>query len=241
MTKKKIKFIADSKTIENLVPMPKPAKACIPDWYKETTMFYSGKTLEIGNNFKALKTIKACMPVLDSITAGYIQETWQDFFIEHNDEGGIRFASPNGDIEMVAIRDHISLGKMPIPEGHAGFFLHWNRVWAPVLPKGYSAIIQHPAYGFDLPFTVVPAIIDADEYNGTTGKVGFFIKKDFQGLIPMGTPMYQIIPFKREAWESEKVIVGDAERLELDKQNFAIRQNFIGSYKKKFWQRKDFS
>jgi hypothetical protein len=53
--------------------------------------------------------------------------------------------------------------------------------------------------------------------------------------------MYQIIPFKREAWESEKVIVGDAERLELDKQNFAIRQSFIGSYKKKFWQRKDFS
>ena len=237
---KTIKFIAEDKNIENLVPMPKPAKAYIPDWFKETTTYYNGNKIEIGRDFSSQKTLKSCIPILDVMTAGYIQETWQDLFIEHDGKDGIRFAMPNGTIEMVSIRDQRQLGKMPRYEGHEGFFLNWHRLWNPVLPKGYSAIYQHPAYMNDLPFTSVPAIVDADQYYAK-GKVGFFIKKGFQGVIPAGTPMYQIIPFKREEWRSEKVVTTEQDRVALEKQNFDIDTSFLGAYKRKFWSRKEFN
>jgi hypothetical protein len=31
----------------------------------------------------------------------------------------------------------------------------------------------------------------------------FVIEENFEGIIPKGTPMFQVIPFKRENWEME--------------------------------------
>ena len=46
-------------------------------------------------------------------------------------------------------------------------------------------------------------IIDLDEgmYNGN---IPFFINGNFTGVIDQGTPIAQIIPFKREDWKIEK-------------------------------------
>lgn len=239
MRKQKIRWIAEDKLVEDGIPTPKPAKSYIPDWYKDTTSYYNGNTLEIGQDFSALKTIKTCMPVLDVMSAGYIQESWSDLYIEH-DGDRIKFATPNGRVSLATLRDPHALGRMPLLDGHEQFFFHWNRVWNPVLPKGYSALIQHPAYMHDLPFTSLPAIVDSDQYY-SPGKVGFFIKKGFQGVIPAGTPMYQIIPFKRDEWEAEKLVVGDKERADLTRISFETDSSFIGAYKRKFWSRKSFS
>lgn len=239
ITSKKIKFIAQSKDVERLVTPPKPAKFYVPDWYKKTTSFYNGNKLEIADDFSERKTIKTCMPFLDIMNAGYIQETWQDLYIEQ-DGDEIKYATPNGRVEMVYVRDPKQLGMMPRMEGHELFFLNWFRVWNPILPKGYSAIFQHPAYRNDLPFTSVSAIIDSDEYF-SGGKVGFFIKKGFQGVIPAGTPMYQIIPFKRDSWESEIVNITEKEQQLIDQQNFNTRSTFLGFYKKRYWKRKEYN
>lgn len=237
---KTIKFIAENKIVEEFVPSPKPAKNYIPEWYKKTTSYYHGNSIEVPSDFSEPKTIKTCMPVLDIITAGYIQETWQDLYIEHDGKENIRYAVPNGSVQMVVIRDNKQLGLMPEIEGHETFFLNWNRVWNPVLPKGYSALFQHPAYRNDLPFTSVSAIIDSDNYY-SGGKVGFFIKKGFQGVIPAGTPMYQIIPIKRESWKSEILKLNDDKRVQIEKQTFNTRSTFLGGYKRKYWNRKEYT
>jgi hypothetical protein len=35
------------------------------------------------------------------------------------------------------------------------------------------------------------------------GSIPFFIKKGFEGIIPAGTPILQIIPFKKDNWTSK--------------------------------------
>lgn len=237
---KTIKFIPDSKDVENFVAPPKPAKLTLPDWYKKTTSYYGGNQIEVPEDFSEPKTFKTCMPFLDIMGAGYIQETWVDLFIEHDGKDWVRYATPNGRVQMVSIRDQKQLGKMPRMGGHEMFFMNWARVWNPVLPKGYSAIFQHPAYRNDLPFTSISAIIDSDNYYAA-GKVGFFIKEGFQGVIPAGTPMYQIIPFKRDSWNSEIVSLTENETLQQDKQVFNTRYTFLGGYKKNYWNRKEFN
>jgi hypothetical protein len=68
------------------------------------------------------------------------------------------------------------------------------------------------------------------------GNIPFFIKKGFTGTIPAGTPMFQILPIKREDWKSETQEYNDFFWEEKIKE----KQNFSGFYKKQIWQRKSF-
>ena len=45
---------------------------------------------------------------------------------------------------------------------------------------------------------ILCAIFNTEEIN-----VPFVIKNNFSGIIERGTPMFQVIPFKREKWDSK--------------------------------------
>ena len=65
----------------------------------------------------------------------------------------------------------------------------------------------------------------------------FFIKEDFIGIIPAGTPIVQIIPVKRDFWEREYLKFDTKTSLvEIEKYLSTIKR----SYKNKFWQRKSY-
>ena len=104
------------------------------------------------------------------------------------------------------------------------------------LPKGYSALITHPLNRFDLPFVVASGIID-DGYAMAKGNYPFFIKKDFNGIIKQGTPIAQVLPFKRESWVSEDdpLILGEA--MLNHKKATAV---LFGWYKNTFWRKKQY-
>ena len=229
--------------------MPKPAKLYIPEWYKESLSF-----IDYDNNLHTNKlsfykpgvpsaTIKTCIPFLDTLSFGYIQETWCDIFIEYKNNELIYHYSYNPDVANPIISDRATeaMAKMPVPAGFNGkIFFHWARVWNPVLPKGYSSLVTHPFNRDDLPFKCASGIIDSDRYF-LNGKVGFFIKENFTGLIPKGTPMYQIIPFKKESWKTKDFVSKNKTSTMIEQQKNNIQSVFSGGYKKKYWNKKDFS
>jgi hypothetical protein len=244
---KKIGFVASNKHIEDNVPMPKSAKVYIPEWYKESASFFNHDNnsytnkLSFGEVGTPSKTVKVCVPFLDTLSFGYIQETWCDIFIEYKNEQLFYHYSYNSESPIISTRPIESIAKMPVPLGfNKDLFFHWSRVWNPVLPKGYSALITHPFNRDDLPFKCVPGIIDSDRYF-VEGKVGFFLKKDFVGLIPKGTPMYQIVPFKKESWETKKIIPKNKILKKIEEQTYNIQSVFTGGYKKNHWNRKSFN
>jgi hypothetical protein len=64
--------------------LPVPAFQEIPDWYKDTKSYMTGKkepTIDMDNP----GTIKRCMPVFDAITAGYIIKTPADVWVSKKD------------------------------------------------------------------------------------------------------------------------------------------------------------
>lgn len=216
----KISFKEGQDNLESFVSAPIPAKLLIPKWYKDIK-----PTNEI--------SLKHCLPFFDALSAGYIQTTWAEMSITKNNNG--LDVSINGNVELCNIRDKPNLSITD--EFYQKEFI-WRRHWISKLPKGYSLLITHPLNRLDLPFMTVSAIVDSDNfYHRSYGNIPFYLKKDFQGVIPKGTPMYQIIPFKRDNWERSIEKYDLQESLDND-----IVMESIGEhpYKKKFWQRKDY-
>lgn len=90
-----IKFFASSQVAEDRVPMPKPAKLYVPQWYKDIK---NNNSLDFDDKgpLAQLSDIKRCMPFLDGLTTGYIQETWTDIWIRLNKDGSVSYASAIG-------------------------------------------------------------------------------------------------------------------------------------------------
>jgi hypothetical protein len=68
--------------------------------------------------------------------------------------------------------------------------------------------------------------------------IPFYLQAGFEGIIPQGTPIAQLIPFKNESWSSEKT-EGMVKEGELNRS----RSNalFYGWYKKTWWTKKDYT
>jgi hypothetical protein len=66
----------------------------------------------------------------------------------------------------------------------------------------------------------------------------FYIKEDFTGVIPKGTPIAQIIPFKRELWKLQEDSAIEQEGTLYNKKSNA--STFTGWYKTEIWKKKTF-
>jgi hypothetical protein len=231
----KISFLPSDEYVSRYVPHPKPAKNCIPDWYKKIPAVKENEQKMSNGKMKIdLSALKACMPFIDALGAGYIQETWTDIEIGKVNEQ-LEYNFPLGP-DIMKLRKNVNVS-LSFAYFEAEFV--WQSVWRPKLPEGYSILITHPLNRLDLPFTTMTGIIDADEfYHTRTGSIPFFIHNSFTGVIPVGTPMFQMIPIKRDVWES---VVEPFDPIVAEKQNREIRQHVWKAYKNKFWHKKSYS
>jgi hypothetical protein len=214
---------------------PVPAKSHIPDWYKKSPLHtdYS-KELKIGSILRQNnKGIKYCMPMLDGLTHGYVAELWCDLQI---------YRTPTGpqihwemDPEVLQARDKKGMEHLPIPAGHLDKHFIWKNPYSIKTPKGYSCLLTHPLNRYDLPFTTMSAIIDSDSYM-PPGNYPFYLREDFEGIIPAGTPMFQIIPIKRSNWTSSL----NKDFTELGTQRVWKTMTHTGWYKNNIWIKKTF-
>ena len=235
----KIDFIASDRLTELTVPSPVPVAQDIPDWYKENPRFFGEKNNPEFMNGKVINnSLKACIPFYDAITSGYIQKTWCDIHLN--------FDYKNGNLmdfqynyskkpEIISHRDSpVSL--KTFDDIHRVEFV-WKIPWLPILPKGWSALFVHPLNRIDLPFISLSGLIDSDKFfHSGYGNYPFYVKKGFNNrIIPAGTPMYQIIPIKRESWNSKIKIISDDQRTINLSKNLT---HFFGTYKRLFHEKK---
>lgn len=234
---KKITFVATSKEIKLLLPPPKPAKTYLPKWYKET-LPTTYNSLEFDNAGTIQTNIKNCIPFLDIMTAGYIQESWTDLEIREKDGIVEYFYAGILGNDVPTLLSHRKKSSVPVGKDFYPFEFVWHQAWSPKLPKGYSYILTHPINRIELPFYTIGGIVDADKFNYTSGgNLPFYIKKGFTGIIPEGTPLYQIIPFKRDNWKN-LILENNVEKSQ--KSRYSLRRFFIGGYKKQYWSKKKF-
>lgn len=211
------------------------AKSHIPEWYKKIPKFKNKGEL---NEQKGLElTLKGCMPFIDAISCGYMITLPYDIYVKDNNGYPLLFWRDLPDFQTPRQRDQVA-DKSLVPTGHYELEYTWNTCVSIEAPKGYSMLLTHPLNRYDLPFTTLSGIIEGGLSTDPHGNYPFYIKKGFEGFIEQGTPIIQIIPFKQDAWKSEKTD-GVLKKSHFQGQELSLK--FFGWYKNTIWNRKDYS
>lgn len=247
MFEKIIQFSAPSIYLElnDKETYPVPIKLNLPEWYKKI------------KHTPPNRTVKGCMPFLDTLTSGYLLKMPIDFFIEHNIEKNIsgekdatQYAG-TFDIEGICANSMINVNHRA--EFHAPFQLEGSSLleknksmavhkilnpWRIKTPKGYSCLFVPPLNNADDRFSIIPGIVDTDVFEQEINFPIIINGDKYPTLtttLKKGLPYVQIIPFKRDSWKMEIKPYKIKDKI---KHTLLYNLNFFRNYQNNFWIKK---
>jgi hypothetical protein len=236
---KLIKFIPWSKVIKETTPHP--VKTSVPQWWRDGETTFESKFHSHADGTPH-EGMKMCVPFMEIMMTGYTLLTPFDIYVTKTESGdtSIKWHGPEiveeNQVQFIGHRPPELGATIPRPAGHSKVSYTWFSYWSWKTPRGYSTFVTHPFNRHDLPFTTLNGIVDSDKFH-LNGNIPFYLKADFEGIIPAGTPFAQIYPFKRISW---KMWVDDTFNEDiLEKQGKPLRLPG-GGYKKKMWSKKEF-
>ncbi len=210
---------------------PQPASKFIPEWYKNMESYIGGEKKPKGDGTTSA-TIKRCMPVFDAINAGYIITTPADVYVSIKD-GQQHFEWSS--LGLISFHPIEQAPEHPARNKHA--YPKWINYWGIRTPKGYSVMFVPPMHRESL-FTILPGIVDTDDYYSPVNFPFVVNDPEFEGMIPKGTPIAQVIPFKRESWTMQ--FGGEKEIKEESKNIKTLETKFFDRYKTMFRKNKEY-
>ena len=237
---KKIKFYPYSEETVALDINPEASSKFLPEWYKKAPSVINNGGISFG---MIGTTIKKCMPIFDLITAGYMIPAPCDIYVDATNPEKLEWSIPAGILklqaDMFAVHAREQYDHLPINKDmyHKDLFRNFP-FWSVGTPKGYSSIFLQPAYSDSSPLTALQAIVDTDSFV-SNGHLSFLVEKDFKGIIKKGTPLIQVIPFKRESWGKTLESVEKAENI-FSTQGLKLRSVFSNGYKNFFRSKKEY-
>jgi hypothetical protein len=176
------------------LPHPTPATKTIPDWYKDMPRARDPDTNEPTDRLvwadakygklRSGMTLKQCIPLRDYLTSGYIIPLWGDIAASMRDN--VPFFAWQYD-------DVTKMGWHP---------MKLMSPWAFKTPPGYSSFFFSPRYYKGL-IEVLPAIVDTDTHHNVNFPFVYHGENNVDCVIERGTPVIQVVPFKRESWTME--------------------------------------
>lgn len=219
---------------------PKLAKTQVPKWFSSANKYWKeeGQKEILKHVWGAdVLSFKSCPALLDIFLNGYYLTTPCDITFYKDPNNNFLVAKTEPGYENF-IGEREPMNGFAVPYGYEEQHFHWYPNWGVRLEKGYSAIFISPINRYDLPFISTAGIIDSDMLE-IPGLVPFFLRENFSGLVPAGTPYLQIIPFKREKWKMELDYPEQEKMVEIkNKAAKLLRTNENGQYRKYLWQRK---
>ena len=248
MFEKVIEFSAHEDYFSIKEDYPVPIKLNIPEWFKKL------------EHTVLNKTVKGCMPFLDSLTSGYLLKMPQDFNVRHNVDNknekgedfkdsfqtfGLHEMSQLLNAKLINLNSGIDvhstkqLGEAPFIKKNKNLpFYKIINPWKIKTPKGYSCLFVPPLNNSDDRFSIIPAIVDTDTF---PNEINFpiVINGDkypvLETTIKKGAPYVQIIPFKRDSW---KMTVRARKQKEIQNSRLFYGLKLFNIYKDKYWNKK---
>ncbi len=227
-----IKF-AHKDGLNDLFP-PVPANKGLPDWYKDAQSYWNEEKKPVVGGIAA--TIKRCMPVLDILSSGYLLRTNQDLFVEQRENGPYFHWMENKENPKQVISQHDPFQVQNHPLNQFGYQLKLDNDWIVTTPKGYSCLFIPPVHRENI-INILPAVVDTDSYYQSVSFPFNLNNKDFEGFIKAGTPIAQVIPFKRESYKMDIVELDVKRKKSNDGKSFS---KIFDAYRNWFWHRKEY-
>lgn len=212
---------------------PIPAEKNIPQWYKNMVSYYSKDN---GKQKQETETIKRCMPVFDAFTAGYLLVLHTDLTISYDENKALQINWANDTQDTITFHGaHQLVGYrgLDLPTGAPKL----RNPWGITTPKGYSCYFMPPTHRDKIGIRILEGYVDTDTYNNSV-QFPFLIDEGFQGDIPAGTPIAQVIPFKRSSFQMR--IGKEEERKKMHSTYRVLRSNWINGYRNLFRQEKNY-
>jgi hypothetical protein len=187
----RIRFLC-SKEDEGVLPPPVPARDYLPNWFRRLPAFDPQRTSAADSGL----TIKRCMPFLDAMTTGWIIPLAATVRLEIRD-GGTRVDS-GWDFDRTMVSNH---GTHQI-KGHPKDRLppcKFHNYWTIVTPPGWSCLFVDPLNRPNGIFELVSGVVDTDSYASQVHFPFFATGLDGLHVIEKGSPLVQVIPFRRDS------------------------------------------
>lgn len=228
-----IEFSLLDDSFSGWIEKPVPSVTMLPQWYKNIDRYVTRDVPVPEKNINL--TVKPCFPFRDALSSGYFLTAISDVVVEHNYMTGAYDFSWSVTPNIIELHPYEQVQGIKAPAGYdTSIAPKWMNPYVITTPPGYSCLFLSPMM-HDLPFFTLPGVVDTDTFNLNVN-FPFLLQKGFSGTIEKGTPIVQVIPFKRESWTmKEGKIIKDA---------FARRNKMFskmtGYYKDYFWKRKTY-
>lgn len=188
-----IRFLCEAED-EGVIAAPFAAKGYMPDWFRKLPSIDKAR---VSTNDTGL-TIKRCMPFLDAMTTGWIIPLPATVRLDVKDGGARVDAGWDFDRKLVSFHgEHQVRGNPMAPRAACKF----HNFWTIVTPPGWSCLFVNPLNRPNGIFDIIAGIVDTDTYRAPVHFPFFPTGPDGLHVIEKGSPMVQVIPFKRDSVE----------------------------------------
>lgn len=214
--------------LEGVFPSPVPAIKKAPDFYK---------AIHPQNGSKPdTSTVKRCIPFLDALSAGFIIPLWADLYVVAKD-GELQFSFPRH-MPMPNSMDSHTYNQVPghplAERPYGKDFIKFINPWVVETPPGYSCLFTAPLNHLETRFKILDGAVDTDTYHASVNFPFLWTGGDGEFFIPKGTPLVQVIPYKREAFTLEVGVTDNDRRSNV---NSRLGTYLKDGYRKEFWSK----
>jgi len=219
-------------------PTPVPASSMLPDWWKAKDTFMNKDSSPKNGSVHA--TVKKCQAIFDSMTAGYYILCPIDIYIDATKEKldiQVPREFQGRYHQIISSHSQEQIEGYPKPAGYHKDLVRIHPHWLIKTQKGYSALFIQPLH-IKTDLLAISGYIDTDTFI-SDGYLSFWIPQNFKGMIKQGTPLVQVIPIKRDDWESSVFEDPDSDNI-IEKQQQKKGTTFINGYRQKFWIKKTY-
>jgi len=214
-------------------PAPFPATRGVPQWLKDMP---TERLLEpeggAGGPGSLVPTVKQCPPFLEAMTCGYLMPLAGDVTFTRESSGVLSFTASGKFIEtqhVLQVRGSPFQG-LPI--------VKFMSPWVVRTPPGYSTLFLPPLNTFGSPFQVLSGLVETDTYYRPVHfPTACLLRPGASVTLRRGQPIAQLIPIRREEWQSKAEKSDEAARRQIETEMAARRHNF---YKDLHWKKKGY-
>jgi hypothetical protein len=175
---------------EGVIAPPVPARSMLPDWFRRLPAVDPAHLSHTNNGL----TAKRCMPFFDALATGWILPLAATVRLQIADGG--RTVHAGWEFDRVMVSNHSApqvAGHPAQPRPPVKFHNHWTIRTAP----GWSCLFLPPLNRPSRVFECVAGIVDTDSYASPVHLPFFATGADGLHVIERGTPIVQVIPFRR--------------------------------------------
>lgn len=193
------------------VAQPVPANKVMPAWYRNLQPVDPATVTAENNGF----TVKKCMPFLDAMTQGWIMPVPVDIRVELSANGSTAKTSVRYPA-VVTVSSHLGYqvaGSQFADRVILKLMMPWSIRTAP----GYSCLFT-PPLNRPADFVVLSGVVDTDKYFVRVNLPIYFTRPDGVFVLEKGTPLAQVIPFRRETFHGEVREMTEHDALTHEKQ-----------------------